>query len=241
MLRTTDLRRWWEEARPYLFDTNRYTAIEVGVEKRPWPRTGHTEIGALYRGLTTDDRRLREAVRRSGPALGFKQTALYYLSVFIDEPPAWTPDGTRAPQTKVGWLHFANEQTRDIAFVLLAGRLAVWWWGATGDDFDVTGGLLKSFPVAPDQVQAAWPQLQRLAKRLRAEQPKHPIVTKYAGKEMGNYDMSRCREITDEADRVVLGALGLSPLWSAVLLADARLAKATGERPGTERQWPFPW
>jgi Eco57I restriction-modification methylase len=237
---TTGLRRWWEAERPYLFDTNRYAPIVLANDSAPWPRTGHPEIVALYDALTRTRHSIAQAVRASGHEVGFKQTALYYLSVFVDEPPAWTLDGRRAEQTKVGQLRFESEAVRDVAFTLLAGRLAVWWWGATGDDFDVTAGLLKSFPIAPSDVKAAWPKLQRLAKRLREEQPRHPVVTKYAGKEMGNYDMLRCRHITDEADQVVLGALGLAHLWPTVLLADARLAKATGERPGTEREWPFP-
>ena len=53
--------------------------------------------------------------------------------------------------------------------------------------------------------------------------------------------VNRCRHITDQADQLVLKTLGLEDHWSSVLLADARLAKATGERPGTEREWPFPW
>lgn len=114
-------------------------------------------------------------------------------------------------------------------------------WGATGDDFHVTHNLLMSFPISVQRVQPAWRELTKLASGLRAEQPKHPIVTLYAGKEMGNYDMSRCRQLTDAADLLVLKTLGLERLWDAVLLADARLAKATGERPGTERSWPFPW
>jgi hypothetical protein len=184
---------------------------------------------------------LGEALTRVGPSLGFKQTALYYLSVFIDEPPAWSPSGERVAQTKIGYMSFADERERDVAFALLAGRLAVWWWGATGDDFDVTRGLLTSFPISLKEVQPAWAELANLAEVLREEQPKHPIVTLYAGKEMGNYDMSRCRHITDQADTLVLKTLGLENLWPAVLLADARLVKATGERPGTEREWPFPW
>ncbi len=111
----------------------------------------------------------------------------------------------------------------------------------TGDDFHVTAGLLGSFPVAPAKVEPVWPALRKLATQLREEQPKHPIVTRYAGKEMGNYDMLRCRHITDQADRLVLYALGLIDLWPAVLLADDHLLKVTGERPGTERTWPFSW
>jgi len=239
---TTSLRRWREDARPYLFDTARYTAIAPAPVSAPWQRTGDPDIARLYSALTSLGGTLADATHRRGQMkLGFKQTALYYMSVFIDDPPAWMPSGKRTPQTKIGFLKFQTEDLRDIAFCLLSGRLATWWWGATGDDFDVTAGLLGSFPVAPAKVERAWPGLRELAKQLRNEQPKHPIVTRYAGKEMGNYDMLRCRHITDQADLLVLDTLGLGELWPSVLLADDRLNKQTGERPGTEREWPFPW
>jgi hypothetical protein len=57
---------------------------------------------------------------------------------------------------------------------------------------------------------------------------------------MGNYDMSRCREVTDRIDVLVLKQLNLSQYWPAILLADASMAKVTGERPGTLRTWPYP-
>ena len=52
--------------------------------------------------------------------------------------------------------------------------------------------------------------------------------------------MSRCRHITDVSDQLILDELGLGEFWPDVLLADAGLAKVTGERPGTRRKWPFP-
>jgi type I restriction-modification system DNA methylase subunit len=239
---TTSLRRWYEEARPYLFDTTRYAAITPPSNTAPWQRTGDPDIARLFSALTSLGGSLADGIqRRSEIKLGFKQTALYYMSIFVDDPPAWMPNGTRTAQTMIGYLNFRSEDLRDIAFCLLSGRLATWWWGATGDDFHVTSGLLSSFPIAPAKIESAWPVLRKLAKQLRKEQPKHPIVTRYAGKEMGNYDMLRCRHVTDQADRLVLDTLGLGDLWRAVLLADDHLLKVTGERPGTEREWPFPW
>jgi hypothetical protein len=237
---TTGLRRWWDEGRPYLFDTNRYEAISLRNPAQPWPRLGSPETVRLYDRLTANQKSVGLAVTRSGPELGFKQTALYYLSVFIDEPPSWDMDGNRIPQTQVANLAFANERDRDLAFILLAGRLGVWWWSATGDDFHVTGGLLKAFPVSLEEITPIADSLLALAADLRVEQQRHPLATKYAGKEMGNYDMSRCRHITDQADQLVLDLFGIGDLWPTVLLSDASLAKVTGERPGTRREWPFP-
>lgn len=238
--KVTETRRWTEEFRPHLFHATRYaTSPDDGA--RPWPRVGNDDLSNFYKKLRDLPGTLGLSTRRHGSKLGFKQTSLYYLSVFVDEPPAWHPNGERAPQTQVGLLHFDSDRERDVAYVLLAGRTGVWWWGATGDDFHVTAGLLKSFPISLEAVRSIWDELGELARELRHEQPQHPIVTLYAKKEMGNYDMLRCRHITDRADRLVLDHLGLGKYWPELLAADARLLRVTGERPGTEREWPFPW
>ena len=78
------------------------------------------------------------------------------------------------------------------------------------------------------------------AKKLEKEQAKNPLVTKYNQNWMGNYDMSRCRSVTDESDKLILEEFGLLDYWPEILYADQTLAKVTGERPGTLRKWPFP-
>jgi Eco57I restriction-modification methylase len=125
---TTDTRRWVEDFRPYLFATNRYSEITSQGSTDPWPRLGHPTLVDLYDGLVSNNDRLGASVSKVGHPLGFKQTALYYVSVFIDEPPAWSTKGKRVEQTQVGELHFSSLEERDVAFVLLAGRIAVWWW-----------------------------------------------------------------------------------------------------------------
>lgn len=66
MLATTELRRWREDARPYLFDLNRYEAIELADQGAPWPRLGHPEIGELYRALTSEGASVGQAATRRG-------------------------------------------------------------------------------------------------------------------------------------------------------------------------------
>jgi len=239
-LYSSTLRRWVAEARPHLFETLQFAKVRASSPKMPWPRLGTERISNFNSALRSQGGSVGMSTRRTGESLGFKLTALYYLSIFVDEPPSWTIRGRRIPQTKVGKVRFENADDRDVAFILLAGRTALWWWAATGDDLDVTVDLLESFPVGIEALSGIKKDLIKIAKKLRAEQPKHPIVTKYAGKEMGNYDMSRCRHITDQADQLILEHLGLGEYWPDILLADAWLAKATGERPGTRRKWPFP-
>ncbi len=237
----TETRRWNEDYRPYLFHATTYTRIVPKTLTEPWQRVGSTRLGELFDQLMALPGKLAEDTRRHGPSIGFKQTALYYMSVFVDEPPAWMPSGDLTPQTKVGRLNFQDERSRDLAYILLSGRVGMWWWSAIGDDFDVTGGLLMAFPIRIQSVESAHDELLELAAELRAEQQKHPLVTRYARKVMGNYDMLRCRHITDRADQLVLRALGLDDYWPDVLASNLHLVRQTGERPGTRREWPFPW
>jgi len=79
-----------------------------------------------------------------------------------------------------------------------------------------------------------------LAKKLHKSQWENPLVSRNASLLIGNFDMRRCREITDETDRLILNHLGLLEYWPSVLLADARMAKAKGETSDERRDWPFP-
>lgn len=236
---TSNLRRWPEDYRPHLFKTTCFSQLSTVGVARPWPRPGPGLV-SFYESLTSTSSCVGNSVRKHGPSLGFKKIALYYLSVYVDEPPSWALDGTRIAQTAVGELRFANESHRDVAMVLLAGRIGTWWWAVTGDDFNVPYWVLESFPIGLEQLTDCWTDLVLISQELREEQQSQPLVTTYDRKEMGNYDMSRCRHITDIADQLVLETLGFGQFWPEIMLADAQFAKATGERPGTRREWPFP-
>lgn len=240
LLAVTGLRRWYSDFRPHLFETTSYSKVDGINPEQPWPRLASLEIVQLHKVLLSRNMRLKHAHRKSDDIVGFKNIALYYISSFLDEPPTWSLEGEVIRQTKVSELSFDGEENKLIAFGVTAGRLAGWWWGAFGDDFDVTGGLLYSIPVDPKKIVKNRKKIISLVHKLAKEQKKNPLVTKYSGKWMGNYDMSRCRGITDEIDKLILEEFGMLEFWPALLYVDQTLAKVTGERPGTLRKWPFP-
>lgn len=239
-LAVTGLRRWYPDFRPHLFETTSYTPVEVIADHEPWPRLASRAIAEFHAVLQSKKMRLRHAHRKSMNIVGFKNIALYYISSFLEEPPTWSLEGEAISQTKVSELTFDSEEDKLIAFGITAGRIAVWWWGAFGDDFDVTGGLLYSIPIDPKKIIKNRKKILSLVRKLEKEQKKNPLVTKYKGKWMGNYDMSRCRSLTDEIDKLILEEFGLLDYWPDVLFVDQTLAKVTGDRPGTLRHWPFP-
>ena len=50
-----------------------------------------------------------------------------------------------------------------------------------------------------------------------------------AGKNIGNYNLAKCRHITDKIDKIWLEALGLSDLWEEVELEHALVVRTSFE------------
>lgn len=250
-LRTAMFNKWPSDFRPHLMETQHYILHDQVPE--PWPKVGHTSlrgfatmppagIGAIERPKKSKKQSQSSALLNVEPdiyRLGYKKTANYWLSVFVEDPPAL--DGQRKPvsQTKVGDLYFANRRDQMMGLAVAASRTMFLWWIMTGDAFDVTPSIFESFPVAPeklprDKQDALVDVGQRLEARL-ASAGDHLLWTPYAGRWMGNFDLTECRDITDDADTVLLEALGLSQHIFDYEVELWNYNKSGGERPGTVR------
>jgi hypothetical protein len=240
-LHATKTHRWYDEYRPALFETLTYVPLSGQIEALGWPRPTSERLVGLVNVLLSTSGSLASAVRpKGGATVGFKQTALYWLSVFLNDPPSYELTGVPTPQTKIGRLRFENDRDARLALGLLASKLAYVWWYATGDDFDVTGDGLKSLPINPLALSAATRSLLvQAADRLMADFPNHVAFTKYAGKWMGNVVLSEMRDITDRIDRALADDLGYEQYLPALEHAYHCVYKPTGDRPGTLRHDPF--
>jgi len=239
-IRTSKLQRWVEDFRPMLFQSIDYTRLPVGLERYGWPRLDGVGIAELFDSLVSRGWRLDADCRRGSHSIRFKTTALYYISAFVNDPPSFDSSGRAIGHTKVGEIQFPSATTRDSALLVSLGKVALLWWAATGDDFDVTSSGLGSTPIRcsalPEELNHI---LRSAAAKLQTAMAKNIIYTKYAGKIMGNYDIKCVRHILDETDFELLRALGLEKYWDDIELAYAHFMKATGERPGTVRENPF--
>ena len=236
---STTLNRWVEDMRPTLFQHIFYTALPPLLEQFGWPRMDNPGLAELFQKLVSNGSRLDAPAGQGAHELRYKSTALYYISAFVRDPPSFDRSGEPIEHTKIGALRFPASEARDLALTVALGKLALLWWAATGDDFDVTGAGIGSTPVdATHLPMRARQELLSLAQDAQRAMTKSVIFTKYAGKWMGNYDVKCIRDITDRSDTVVLRSLGLLQYWDDIELAYARFMKMTGERPGTIREIP---
>ena len=238
----TKTHRWFDEYRPALFECLEYLELPPNLRKGPWLRPTSVKIARQFNDLLNHGSSLGSMVRPfDGGSIGFKQTSLYWLSVFEQDPPALDLAGKATPQTQVGRLKFENDMSAKLALGILASKFALVWWYCTGDDFHVTQEGLKSTPIDASRLSIECREkIADVVTELVAAFPQHVMYTKYAGKWMGNFVLSEVREITDRIDQLLARELGYEDALGALEHAYRCVYKPTGERPGTLRESPFP-
>ena len=229
---TTRLHRWFESQRPSLFEDMSYSRFSPKAFGELIPKIGSQRLLQGFESLLLNgEYRLEDELsprRKEGSVLYFKQTAYNWLTFCIDQPPALDRKGKAIPQTQYGAMRFTTRLSRDLSMVLTNGKLSFVWWAAIGDDFHLTQTGFRIAPFGPNVLSQAQQQdvLQHL-NVLEKAMSENVVFKLNAGKNIGNYNLARCRYVTDETDKVLLEALGLSELWEEIELEHAQVVRTS--------------
>lgn len=230
---TTRLHRWYDEARPQLFPLLHYVPFRPECWGGRVPLLHSTPLAeALEDRLTTTTARLSDnwSPRPTPHVLWYKQTAYNWLTFCRQLPPCLDAQGHPAAQTQFDALYFPTAWQRDLALLLLNGKLAFAYWSIVGDDFHVArwmcGGFPLDLPALPlplrRRLLAQVPRLERALQRATA-------FKRNAGKQVGTYNLARCRPVTDTTDRLFADWLGWGKLWPEIELLIAQQVKTAVE------------
>ena len=227
---TGRLHRWFEQERPYLFETLAFTPFQPRAWDNMVPKA-HTPaiVGLLETERANGTPTVEALVRKSGRhVLHFKKSAYNWLNFCRDLPPCYDAGGRLIPHTKFGTVPFANEHDRNLAFLLLNGKWEFANWYMIGDDFDVTIGMFEGLP-APFARLSSEQRATALALAGDLETAMRNAVSfkLNAGKRVGNYNLARCRHVTDRSDRLFGEAFGWMNAWPDVELLYAQAVKTT--------------
>jgi hypothetical protein len=232
---TASFNKWVAEFRPHLLATQRY--VHLDGTPSAWPKVGHPELAAL---ATASRGGLgRSCVSSSKFRLGHKKIANYWLSVFREDPPAMDARRNPVPQKVVADFFLPSEMEMFITLAVCASKTMFLWWVFTADMFNVKTKTFTDFPLdlndlSEESRQALAAVGRRLDKRLSSPGD-HWLWTPYAGEWYGNFDLTRCRDITDEADEIILQYFGLERHREVFEVEYRNYMKSGGERPGTVR------
>jgi len=168
--------------------------------------------------------------RATGHALNFKKTAYNWLSFTHEEAPCFAVSGKRVPQTKYGAIHFQSDEEREIAFLLLNGKIEFSFWVAIGDDFDVTKWMFADLPIALAQLPFSdRKQLLGIVPELKVAVEEAVQYKLNAGKRVGNYNLAKCRTITDKSDDLLARAFGFAHVRDDIELLYVQTVKTDFE------------
>jgi len=224
---TTRLHRWFEAARPSLFNTLEYVPYEPVLWKHRVPKLNTARLVRAFEHLMERGRTLQALVspRPTRHVLHFKKTAYNWLNFCRDMPPCY--DGNRrVPHTKFGEVYFRDADTARLALLLANGKLMLIFWFAIADDFDVTHWNFGEFPsdlslLTVEQRTALLGILPEMEEAMAAA-----VQFKLnAGRRVGNYNLAKCRSITDTSDAILAKALELSDAWEDIELYYAQTVR----------------
>ena len=152
---TTRLHRWFELARPFLFDQLRYTNFCPKSWRDRIPKINTDAVGGAFNELLGSMSTRIEALTSRRPtrhALHFKKSAYNWINFCRQLPPCYDKKGMLVPQTKFGTLYFDNEETQKLAMLLANGKIMLTYWFMVADDFDVTRWNFTDFPIDFDRL-----------------------------------------------------------------------------------------
>ena len=239
---TTAPVRWPAENRPHIFSLLQYSDATDLIDSvgGDWPRTGDRGVRDFLVAMQGVPGKFGEALVGNDSRVGFKKTSLYFISAFVDNPPAYDDDHSPIEQSQIGDLT-VQSGLEEVVIGTLVGKLFCMWWGAKGDLFHVTNTVIEAFPIAPSRLTTGEQEvLAQLGAAVHENLKANATFTRYAGRWLGSYDSRRIHNVTDEFDAQLLRAVGLEEYLEPMARAYWRIQKATGESDNVINVWPPP-
>ena len=226
---TSRLHRWFEEARPHLFDTLSYSSFEPALWNGRTPKLNTTRLIQAYEELLRKGKSIAQSLRKNGPDLYFKKTAYNWLAFSLSPPPCFTSDWQPLSDSNSGLVHFSNENDCDIALALLNGKIEFCYWVALGDDLNFPKWTFSELPIALAMLSDVREQLLKITPQLKDAIDKSTVFKLNAGKQVGSFNLAKCRHTTNQTDQIIAHAIGFSEVWDDIELLYAQTVKTDFE------------
>jgi len=219
---TTRLHRWFEAYRSALMPMMSYGMFRPLLWNNRIPKIeSQPLIDAFENQLQNSLQRLDRVVskRPTRHVLNFKKSAYNWLNYCRELPPCYDSSGRRIEHTKFGQIFFDRNLDMNLSMLIANGKLMLIYWFAIGDDFDVTKWNFTEFPASTFEFSKAQrSELQKIVPELESAMLQNVQFKLNAGKKVGNYNVARCREVTDKSDSIIAEAIGFGSIWEEIEL-----------------------
>jgi hypothetical protein len=218
---TTRTHRWFDRERPLLFQLLQYAACSTQLWGGIIPKISAQGLcSSIERLLACPGPRLGDYLAPGAGAarLYFKKTAYNWLSFSSQPPPSFDERGRKIEQTQLDVLELSDRNTAPLVSLLLNGKLAFLFWYICGDDFHVNRNTLCALPAPTIDQVGDRAELRKLYASLEKAMQDAVAFKLNAGKRVGNFNLAKCRHVTDRSDRLLARAMGLAAAWDEIEL-----------------------
>ena len=225
----TRLHRWFEAFRPHLFEILEYTQFSPELWQNRIPKLNNHNISKAFENCMRQTNLTIEAIlfpRQTPYQLHFKKTAYNWLIFCEILPPCYDKQGDIIEHTQFGTLYFSDSLLRDVAFLFLNGKIAYIFWLIVGDDFHLAKWMFANFPINFSRLpKEKLDKLISLVDELKQAMNSATSFKLNAGRNVGNYNLAKCRHVTDRSDRIFANYLGIDDIWEDVEFLYSQVVK----------------
>jgi len=225
---TTRLHRWFESSRPFLFDTLQYSKFTPELWKGKVPKINTDAFAIAFEKRLKVTKTTFEAVtypHATPNILYYKKTAYNWLNFCKELPPCYEKD-EMVEHTQFDKLYFSSKTHEDLSFLLLNGKLVLGLWCVMGDDFHVARWMFGDFPINIGGIpEPIIHELSPLVISLELAMKEAITFKLNAGRKVGNYNLAKCRSITDISDKIFAKYIGIDAIWDDIELLYAQMIK----------------
>jgi len=117
-----------------------------------------------------------------------------------------------------------------LAFLALNGKLEFSFWIALGDDLNFPKWAFSQLPLNLRKIDTEDRiKLKEYAHRLKTAVDESMVFKLNAGKQVGSFNLAKCRGFTDKSDLIFAEIFGFSHVWDDIELLYAQIVKTDFE------------
>lgn len=198
---TTRIHRWFSDDREYLFPKISYSTFNFENEI---PMYYSSILSKFWDTLPLNN--ISDYLDKySNNNLFYKQSAYNWISVSDKPAPCYNAKGKFIEQSQVKSISFLNKNHKNLAMLLLNGRLFFSKWLTFGDEFHVTKDDVLTMNVSFEDIKESDINiLMSLSKEFIKQLDNNISYKLNAGKKVGTYKTSSLWNITDKSDQIFL-------------------------------------
>ncbi len=219
---TSRLHRWFENYRPFLIDSLTYVEFQPEFWNNKIPKVNTQNLVNAFESLfkkTTKKIQNYISPRKTEYKINFKKTAYNWLNFCKILPPCYDNNGDLISHTQFDLITFFDENDKEIFNNLLNGKLILLFWMITGDDFHTAKWMFSEFPIDLEMIpNNEYKKITKLSEELENEMNKNVQFKLNAGKKVGNYNLAKCRNVTDKSDLIFAKYLGFEDVLEDIEL-----------------------